>query len=142
MSGNLHQFYLISISMLNVQPDEKKSRPPLLHTQRRVQSSRSPSIYMQVLPQLPRLTGAPAHRPFNGSPVYSLAIVFYSCSFIICSVFFLKTALLVKSLYLAFHCKVYLHPFYLEHVTNNIVFHLNDSEKRYYDPQLVFMLYL
>jgi hypothetical protein len=33
MQGNLNPFYLISINMLNVQP-EGNSGPPILHTQR------------------------------------------------------------------------------------------------------------
>ena len=46
VQGNVIMFYLIYISMLNVQPKGKQnSRPPLLHTQRRVQSSPSPSIW-------------------------------------------------------------------------------------------------
>ena len=48
-AGNLNQFYLISINMLNVQPEEKNSRSPVLHTQRRVQSSPLPSIW-QIWP--------------------------------------------------------------------------------------------
>jgi hypothetical protein len=38
MQGNMKPFYQISISMLNVQPEEKNSGSPLLHTHRRIQT--------------------------------------------------------------------------------------------------------
>ena len=44
-AGNLNPFYLISTRMLcGQQEEEKNSRPPLLHTQKRVQSTPSPSM--------------------------------------------------------------------------------------------------